>query len=114
MRERKLQLEAVLMRLANAIAEGQQSQTLVKAITEREAEVREITNKLLEPGPDSLQGTLEVLREFAITVWPRFVNSFRTPRVLTLLVQCWPNTSAHSRSNPRFMRGNLSILLMGK
>ncbi len=67
MRERKLQLEAELTRLANAIAKGQQSQTLMKAITEREAEVREITNKLLELGPDSLQATLEVFREFAIT-----------------------------------------------
>jgi predicted RNase H-like nuclease (RuvC/YqgF family) len=67
MRARKLQLEAELARLANAIAEGQQSQTLMKAIAEREAEVREITNKLIEPGPDSLQATLGVLREFAIT-----------------------------------------------
>ena len=67
MRERELLLEAELMRPAHAITQRQQSQTLMKAITEREPEVREITNKLLEPGPDSLQRTLEVLREFAIT-----------------------------------------------
>jgi hypothetical protein len=67
MRGRKLQLEAELTRLANAIAEGQQPQTLMEAIAEREAEVREITNELFEPGPDSLQATLEALREFAIT-----------------------------------------------
>ena len=67
MRERKLQLETELTRLADAIAEGQQSQTLMKAIADREGQVREITDKLIEPGPDSLQATLEVLREFAIT-----------------------------------------------
>jgi hypothetical protein len=36
------------------------------AIGDRERELREITDKLLEPRPGSLRRTLDVLREFAI------------------------------------------------
>jgi hypothetical protein len=54
MRKRKLQLEAELARLVNAIAEGQPSQSVMTAIGERERELQAITNTLLEPGPGSL------------------------------------------------------------
>jgi site-specific DNA recombinase len=67
MRQRKWQVENEINRLVNAIAEGQPSQSLVVAIGEREAELRAITNKLLEPGPGSLQATLDELRNFAIS-----------------------------------------------
>ena len=39
----------------------------MEAISERERELRAITNKLLEPGPGSLQATLDELRNFAIS-----------------------------------------------
>jgi predicted KAP-like P-loop ATPase len=74
----------------NTIAEGQQSQTLMKAIAEREAEVREITNKLIEPGPDSLQATLEVLREFAMTRLANIRDLISHPEILTSRAQHSP------------------------
>jgi site-specific DNA recombinase len=67
MRQRKLQLEAELARLVNAIAEGQPSQSFMTAIGERERELQAITNKLLEPGPGSLRATLDELRTFAVS-----------------------------------------------
>ena len=51
----------------NAIAEGQSSKSIMEAISERERELQAITNKLLEPGPGSLQATLDELRDFAIS-----------------------------------------------
>jgi site-specific DNA recombinase len=67
MRQRKLQLEAELARLVNAIAEGQPSQSFMTAIGEREKELQAITNNLLEPGPGSLRTKLEELRTFAVS-----------------------------------------------
>jgi hypothetical protein len=67
MRKRKLQLEAELARLVDAIAEGQPSQSVMTAIGELERELRAITNKLLEPGPGSLRATLDELRTFAVS-----------------------------------------------
>lgn len=57
-------LESELTRLANAIAEGQQSQTLMKAIAEREAEVLEITKiRDLISHPESIDLARAVLAE---------------------------------------------------
>jgi len=67
MRQRKLQLEAEFVRLVNAIAEGQPSQSFITAIGERERELRVITNKLLEPEPGALRATLDELRTFAVS-----------------------------------------------
>jgi hypothetical protein len=67
MRQRKLQLEAELLQLVNAIAEGHPSQSFMAAIGERERELQAITNKLLEPGPGSLRATLDELRCFAVS-----------------------------------------------
>jgi len=67
MRQRRQQIEGEIKRLVNAVAEGQLSQSLMAAIGERETELRTITNSLLEPGPDSLQATLDELRTFAVS-----------------------------------------------
>jgi len=44
------------------------------AIVEREARIREITNQVIEPGPESLEEKLEELRTFAVAsrgdLWP--------------------------------------------
>lgn len=64
---RKLQAEAEIARLVQAIAEGQPSQSLVAAVGERERELRTITDRLLEPRPDSLQLALGELRTFAVS-----------------------------------------------
>ena len=65
-RQRKRQVESEIKRLVDAIATGEPSQSLMTAIGEREMELRAITNKLVEPGPGSLQATLDELRAFAI------------------------------------------------
>ena len=67
MRQRKLQLEAELARLVNAIAEGQPAQSFMTAIGEQERELQAITNKLLVPGPGSWSAMLDELRTFAVS-----------------------------------------------
>jgi hypothetical protein len=59
--------ELEVARLVQAIAEGQPSQSLMAAIGERERELRTITDRLLEPKPDSLRSTLDELRTFAVS-----------------------------------------------
>ena len=61
------QIEAEIARLVQAIAEGQPSQSLMTAIGERERELRTITDRLLEPKPDSLRSILDELRTFAVS-----------------------------------------------
>jgi len=63
--QRKQQIHAEIARLVQAIVEGQPSQSLMAATGDRERELREITDKLLEPRPGSLRGTLDELRKFA-------------------------------------------------
>ncbi len=55
-----------LKRLVDTIAVGNSSATVMAAINEREARLREITNQVIEPGPESLQEKLEELRTFAV------------------------------------------------
>ncbi len=50
----------------DTIAVGNSSATVMAAINEREARLREITNQVIEPGPESLQEKLEELRTFAV------------------------------------------------
>lgn len=67
LRQRKQQIEAEITRLVQAIADGQPSQSIMGAIAERERELRDITDKLLEPRPGSLRATLDELRTFAVS-----------------------------------------------
>jgi hypothetical protein len=67
MRQMKRQIEGELARLVQAIADGQPSQSLTTAIVERERELRSITDRLLEPGPESLSAKLDVLRTLAVS-----------------------------------------------
>ena len=66
MRQRKHQIELEIARLVQAIADGQGSQSLMAAIGEREKELRDITDRLLEPQPESVRAKLDELRAFAI------------------------------------------------
>jgi site-specific DNA recombinase len=84
MRQRKLQLEAELARLVNAIAEGQPSQGFMTAIGERERELQTITYKLLEPGPGSLRATLDELRTFAVSRLTKIRELFSHPESIDL------------------------------
>jgi hypothetical protein len=60
----------------------------MKAIADREGEVREITDKLIELGPDSLQATLEVLGEFAITRLDKIRDLISHPESIDLARRC--------------------------
>jgi site-specific DNA recombinase len=65
-RVQKRRIEDELARLVRAIADGQPSMSLTAAIADRERELTAITNRLLEPGPESLGARLESLKTFAI------------------------------------------------
>jgi hypothetical protein len=65
LRERKQQIEGELAHLAEAIAVGNGSKTVMDAIAQRERELKSITDRLLEPGPGSLTEHLEKLRAIA-------------------------------------------------
>jgi hypothetical protein len=54
------------LRLVETIAVGSGSPTVMAAIAEREARIREITNQAIEPVFDSLEEKLDELRTFAV------------------------------------------------
>jgi len=60
LREEKNRIESELKRLVETIAVGNGSPTVMSAIVEREARIREITNQVIEPGPESLEEKLDV------------------------------------------------------
>jgi hypothetical protein len=62
MRDEKLKIEVEL----EVIASGSGSPAVMAAINQREARIREITNRVIEPGPGSLEEKLEELRTFAV------------------------------------------------
>jgi chromosome segregation ATPase len=66
LKQRKQQVEGEISRLVQAIADGQASKSLMTAITEREGELKNITDYLLEPGPGSLTETFGNLRSIAL------------------------------------------------
>jgi hypothetical protein len=55
LREEKQRIESELKRLVEAIAVGNGSPTVMTAIAEREARIREITNQVIEPGKGSFE-----------------------------------------------------------
>ena len=66
LRERKRVVEGEISRLIQAIAEGQPSKSLTAAITERERELKAITDRLIAPGPGSLSEMIGNLRAIAM------------------------------------------------
>jgi hypothetical protein len=67
MRRRKEELESEVTNLANAIAQGDFSPALRRALADRERQIGEITTKLLEASPDSLRSKLRNIRSFVMT-----------------------------------------------
>ena len=59
-------IELELKHLIEAIAAGNSSPTVMAAISEREARLREIRDQAIKPGPGSFQEKLDDLRDFAI------------------------------------------------
>jgi hypothetical protein len=66
LREEKHRIESELKRLVETIVVGSGSPTVMAAIVERETRIREITNQVIEPGPESLEEKLDELRTFAV------------------------------------------------
>lgn len=64
--EEKHRIQGELKRLVDTIATGTAPPSFMEAIAEREARIRTITDKLVEPGADSLQERLEELRALAV------------------------------------------------
>src|SRR6516162_5305142 len=60
-------IELELRHLIEAIAAGNSSPTVMAAISEREARLREIRDQAIKPGQGSFQEKLDDLRDFAIT-----------------------------------------------
>ena len=70
--ERRVQLEAELRRLVDAVAQNGASMFLLDAIREREKALREITNQLLSDGPQSVEAELAEIRGFVTPDWLTF------------------------------------------
>jgi len=79
LRDERPRIEAELRRLVESIAVGNGSPTVMAAITEREARLREIMNRVIEPGPGSLQEKLEELRTFAVSRLTRLRELLTNP-----------------------------------
>jgi len=82
LRDEKQRMEAELRRLVETIAAGSGSPTVMAAITEREAKLREIMNQAIEPGPGSLQEKLDKLRTFAVSLLTRLRELLVNPKAI--------------------------------
>lgn len=102
------------MRLVNAIAEGQPSQSFMTAIGQRERDLQAITNKLFEPGPGSLRTTLDELRDFAGSRLTKIRELISHPGGIDLAREVLAEHPGRSHSNPRYRMVNPCILHMEK
>ena len=66
LREERRRIQCKIANLVEAIASRKGSPNLMAAIADREEKIREITDRLIEPGPDSFQQKLDDLRTFAL------------------------------------------------
>jgi hypothetical protein len=66
LREEKRRIQSEIANLVEAIASGKGSPSVMAAIADREEKIREITDRLIEPGPESFQQKLGDLRTFAL------------------------------------------------
>ena len=82
LRDEKRRIEVELQRLVDTITVGNSSATVMAAINEREARLREITNQVIEPGLESLQDKLEELRTFAVLRLTRLRELLTNPAAI--------------------------------
>jgi hypothetical protein len=113
-------IELGLRRLAETIAVGSGSPTVMLAITEREARLRQIRDRTIKPGPGSLQEKLDGLRTFAVSRLTRLRELLASPgaiheaRVL-LAEQVGKFTIERSQENGQVsLKANGSIDFFGK
>lgn len=60
-------MQAEVANLAKVIASGEHSPTVIEAITEREREISEISDRLTSSSPDSIRSHMRKLRTKALT-----------------------------------------------
>jgi site-specific DNA recombinase len=82
LREEKKRIEVELKRLVDAIAAGNGSAAVMAAINDREGRLREITNQVVESGPDSFQEKLDELRTFAVARLTRLRELLPNPTAI--------------------------------
>jgi hypothetical protein len=82
LRDEKHRIESELKRLVDMIASGNASATVMAAITEREARLREITNQVIEPGSGSVQERLDELKAFAVSRLTRLRQMLANPAAI--------------------------------
>ena len=82
LRDEKQRIETELKRLVEMIAVGNGSTSVMAAIIEREARLRQILNQVIEPGPASLQEKLEELRTFAVSRLTRLRELLANPAAI--------------------------------
>jgi hypothetical protein len=82
LRDEKRRIEVELKRLVDTIAVGNSSATVMDAINEREARLRQIANQVIEPGSESLQEKLEELRTFAVLRLTRLRELLTNPAAI--------------------------------
>jgi hypothetical protein len=82
LRDEKQRIELELKRLVEMIATGSGSPSIMTAITEREARLREITDHAVEPRPDSLTEKLNELRTFAALRLARLRDLLADPKAI--------------------------------
>ena len=68
--------------MVEMIAVGTGSTSVMAAISEREARLREILNQAIEPGPGSLQAKLDELRTFAVGRSTRLRELLANPKAI--------------------------------
>ena len=66
LRKEKKRIESEIANLVESIAAGKGSASVMAVIADREEKIREITDRLTEPGPESFQEKLDDLRRFAL------------------------------------------------
>jgi hypothetical protein len=66
LKEEKRRIQSEIVNLVDAIASGKGSPSVTAAIADREERIREITDRLIDPGPESFEQKLDELRTFAL------------------------------------------------
>ena len=79
LREEKRQIEIELKRLIETITSGNGSPTVMAAISQREARLREMTDQANEPGTVSLGEKLDELRKLALARLDRLQDLLQQP-----------------------------------
>jgi hypothetical protein len=89
LREEKRRIQSEIANMVEAIASGKGSPSVMAAITDREEKIREITDRLIEPGPESFQASLSTKAQYENSGnRMRSSRSCGSPRLLRPVTWC--------------------------